>query len=147
MATLSSILALRIPWTEEPGGLQFMGLQRVGHDWTTNTLTWMFTIPFFQLFLFEHCHHKVWKIFSIILYFILYFLQSTNFLIEEKGDNILVYNIILMYIMLQVYNVVIHNFKGYTPLIIIKNIGYIPHVVQYILEVYFIPNNLYLLLY
>jgi len=32
MATLSSILALRIPWTEEPGGLQFMGLQRVGHD-------------------------------------------------------------------------------------------------------------------
>ena len=32
MATHSSILALRIPWTEEPGGLQFMGLQRVGHD-------------------------------------------------------------------------------------------------------------------
>ena len=32
MATLSSILALRIPWTEEPGGLQFMGLQRVGHN-------------------------------------------------------------------------------------------------------------------
>ena len=28
----SSILAWRIPWTEEPGGLQFMGLQRVGHD-------------------------------------------------------------------------------------------------------------------
>ena len=32
MATLSSILAWRIPWTEEPGGLQSMGLQRVGHD-------------------------------------------------------------------------------------------------------------------
>ena len=32
MATYSSILAWRIPWTEEPGGLQFMGLQRVGHD-------------------------------------------------------------------------------------------------------------------
>ena len=27
----SSILAWRIPWTEEPGGLQYMGLQRVGH--------------------------------------------------------------------------------------------------------------------
>jgi len=27
-----SILASRIPWTEEPGGLQFMGSQRVGHD-------------------------------------------------------------------------------------------------------------------
>ena len=28
----SSVLAWRIPWTEEPGGLQSMGLQRVGHD-------------------------------------------------------------------------------------------------------------------
>jgi len=32
MATYSSILAWRIPRTEEPGGLQSMGLQRVGHD-------------------------------------------------------------------------------------------------------------------
>ena len=32
MATHSSILAWRIPWTEEPGRLQFMGLKRVGHD-------------------------------------------------------------------------------------------------------------------
>ena len=32
MATHSSILAWRISWTEEPGGLQSMGLQRVGHD-------------------------------------------------------------------------------------------------------------------
>ena len=32
MATHSSILAWRIPWTEEPGGLQSMGLQRVGED-------------------------------------------------------------------------------------------------------------------
>ena len=32
MATHSSILAWRIPWTEEPGGLQSVGLQRVGHD-------------------------------------------------------------------------------------------------------------------
>ena len=32
MATYSSILAWRIPWTEEPGGLQSMGLQRVGTD-------------------------------------------------------------------------------------------------------------------
>ena len=32
MATRSSILAWRIPCTEEPGGLQFMGSQRVGHD-------------------------------------------------------------------------------------------------------------------
>ena len=32
MATHSSILAWEIPWTEEPGGLPFMGSQRVGHD-------------------------------------------------------------------------------------------------------------------
>ena len=32
MATHSSILAWRIPWTEEPGGLQSMWSQRVGHD-------------------------------------------------------------------------------------------------------------------
>jgi len=32
MATHSSILAWRIPWTEEPGGLQFMWSQRVGLD-------------------------------------------------------------------------------------------------------------------
>ena len=32
MATCSSILAWRISWTEEPGGLQFMGLQRAGHE-------------------------------------------------------------------------------------------------------------------
>ena len=32
MATDSSILAWRIPWTEEPGGLQSAGLQRVRHD-------------------------------------------------------------------------------------------------------------------
>ena len=31
MATHSSIYSWRIPWTEEPGGLQSMGLQRVGH--------------------------------------------------------------------------------------------------------------------
>ena len=32
MAAHSSTLPWRIPWTEKPGGLQFMGLQRVGHD-------------------------------------------------------------------------------------------------------------------
>ena len=36
MATHSSTLAWKIPWTEEPGGLQPMGLLRVGHDWATS---------------------------------------------------------------------------------------------------------------
>ena len=35
MATYSSILAWEIPWTEEPGGLQSMGLQKVGYDQLT----------------------------------------------------------------------------------------------------------------
>ena len=33
MATHSSILVWRMPWTEEPSGLQSMGWQRVGHNW------------------------------------------------------------------------------------------------------------------
>ena len=44
MATHSSIPAWRIPWTEEPGGLQSVGSQRVGHDGATEhalTLTYL----------------------------------------------------------------------------------------------------------
>jgi len=37
MATHSSILAWRIPWPEEPSGIQSIGLHRVGHDRETNT--------------------------------------------------------------------------------------------------------------
>ena len=36
MATHSSILAWKTPWMEEPGRLQSMGSQRVGHDWVTS---------------------------------------------------------------------------------------------------------------
>ena len=36
MGTHSSIFAWEIPWTEEPGGLQSMGSQRVGHNWATS---------------------------------------------------------------------------------------------------------------
>ena len=39
MATHSSTLTWRIPWSEEPGGLQSMGFERVGHNWATNTHT------------------------------------------------------------------------------------------------------------
>ena len=38
-AAHSSILAWKIPWTEEPGRQQTMGLQRVRHNWATNTNT------------------------------------------------------------------------------------------------------------
>ena len=49
MATHSSILASRIPWTEEPDGLQSIGLQRGGHNWATNTFN--FTV-FLKLFVY-----------------------------------------------------------------------------------------------
>ena len=38
MATHSSILPCRIPWTEDPGGIQSMRSQRVGHDWATQLI-------------------------------------------------------------------------------------------------------------
>ena len=46
-ATHSSITAWRIPWTEEPGGLQFIGSQKVGHDWahTLIFLSVRFVVP------------------------------------------------------------------------------------------------------
>ena len=45
----SSILVWRIPWTEEPGRLQFMGLQRVGHDWATKHISVIYENDF------SHC--------------------------------------------------------------------------------------------
>ena len=44
MATHSSILAWETPWTEEPGRLQSMGPQRVGHDWATSHYVWNFSL-------------------------------------------------------------------------------------------------------
>ena len=44
MSTHSSILAWKIPWAEEPGGLQSMGPQTVGHDW-------VHSIPFHNFFI------------------------------------------------------------------------------------------------
>ena len=48
MAPHSSTFAWKIPWTEEPGGLQFMGSLRVGHDWATSL----------SLFTFMHWRRK-----------------------------------------------------------------------------------------
>ena len=44
MATHSSILAWRIPWTENPIGLQSTGLQRIGHNWTTNIFHFQYSV-------------------------------------------------------------------------------------------------------
>ena len=42
MASHSSTLAWKIPWTEKPGGLQPMGSRRVGHDWATSLSLFIF---------------------------------------------------------------------------------------------------------
>ena len=44
MATHSSILTWKIPWTEEPGRLQFTGLQKVRHGLVTNTFTYVHSL-------------------------------------------------------------------------------------------------------
>ena len=46
MATHSSILAWRIPWTEEPGRLQSTGLQRVGHEWATSPISYLILLNY-----------------------------------------------------------------------------------------------------
>ena len=56
MATHASILAWRIPWTEEPGGLQFMGSERVRHDWVEIQLP----TPALCGFRFIHCFWVMW---------------------------------------------------------------------------------------
>jgi len=63
MATHSSILALRIPRTEEPGGLQSLGPQRVRHDWVSNTHTHIFVL--FQI---ERTH--IFVLFQIIFHYV-----------------------------------------------------------------------------
>ena len=51
MATHSNSLAQEIPWTEEPGGIQSTGPQRVRHDWATNTFPIMGTLDWTVVFL------------------------------------------------------------------------------------------------
>ena len=56
MTTQSNILAWRTPWTEEPGGLQSMGSQRVGHSGVTNTFPFMCTL----VVVWEKCTERWW---------------------------------------------------------------------------------------
>ena len=60
MATHSSTLAWKIPWTEEPGGLQSTGLQRVRHDWVANT-TATITLDLEQCLQLEDQETEVWR--------------------------------------------------------------------------------------
>ena len=67
MATHPSILACRIPWTEEPGGLQSMRSQIIRHNWATNTHTlWL------EHELFPALCEPLWSPHLIILWLFLY---------------------------------------------------------------------------
>ena len=63
IATHSSILAWKIPWTKEPGGLQSTGLQRVAHDWV-------------------HTHTSLFECF--LMFLILYFVITQCFLLSVQ---------------------------------------------------------------
>ena len=52
MAAHSSILAWKIPWTGEPGGLQSTGSHSIGHDWVTNTLLHLPLVCCYYLYIF-----------------------------------------------------------------------------------------------
>ena len=59
--SLSSILAWRIPWTEEPDGLQSTGSQRVGHDWAT-LLTYSHTCTYSLVYMkITELDRKAWE--------------------------------------------------------------------------------------
>ena len=91
MATHSSTLAWKIPWTEEPGRLQSMGSQRVGHDWAcvciyiyiythTHTLMSQFFYRDFYWFIFPFTDSEVLFIYKwyAVMPCISYFIDSRH---------------------------------------------------------------------
>ena len=68
MATHSSTLAWKIPWMEEPGGLQSMGLHRVGHNWATkHTHTQCLTGPILKVLIRRGEFYFVYPVFKFVL--------------------------------------------------------------------------------
>ena len=64
MATQTSILAWRIPWTVEPGRLQSMASHRVGHNWETNTFFFFLTVFLIEYVIMKGktiSHSHVWN--------------------------------------------------------------------------------------
>ena len=68
MATHSSILAWKIPWTEEPGRLQFLGSPRVGLDWVTNTFTFK-----------KYKNHLLWSLLGVSYFYELQYIWKQFF--------------------------------------------------------------------
>ena len=70
IATHSSIPAWRIPWTEKPGRLQFMGFQRVVHNWANNTST--FSELIYNTELVSGIHHSNSVTYICVCIYIIY---------------------------------------------------------------------------
>ena len=90
MATHSSILTWKIPWTEEPGRLQFVGLQRVRHNWGNLACmhTWFKIILYSVKYLLRvnrmFLLAKFWKYFSkLLLNFILISVWGSYWLVTN----------------------------------------------------------------
>ena len=62
MAPHSSTLAWKIPWTEEPGGLQSMGSWRVGHNWATSLSIFTFHFHALEKEMATHSNVLAWRI-------------------------------------------------------------------------------------
>ena len=62
MATHSSTIAWKIPWTEEPGGLQSMGSHSVGHDWATSLSLFTFHFHALEKEMATHSSVLAWRI-------------------------------------------------------------------------------------
>ena len=78
MASHSSILAWKIPWTEEPGRLQSMGLQRVRHDWVTHFHFLFSSLSLFNEYIFS------WTYPPYLLTLVPLFLLSFCFTLPKK---------------------------------------------------------------
>ena len=91
MTTLSSTLAWKIPWTKEPGGLQSVGLRRVGHDWATEHTEHMITVGL------SYTAFSMWRlvpfIFPLLYYFIIngcWILSDAHFYIYWDEPMVLI---------------------------------------------------------
>ena len=109
MATNSSILAWKIPWTEEPDRLQSVESQRVGHDWATNTYNQALDLTFSLLEIQERdeqvkLHHQeaisqiFWDVGSFIEQMLWFPLQINSMKNERKRKTVIDEKLLMRYI-------------------------------------------------
>ena len=68
MGAHSSILAWKIPWTEEPCRLQSLGSQRVRHDWATNSILYIHKHIYMLIFSYIYTHTYIYHIYILKIY-------------------------------------------------------------------------------